>query len=65
MNLVTNAIKFSQAGDVVNIKCKLVSSEIDLSVNHAKFANILKQNKSKVYLEVQVQDSGIGINKED
>ena len=63
MNLVTNAIKFSQSGDIVNIKCKLISSEIDLSVNHDKLTNILKQNQSKVYLEMQVQDSGIGIKQ--
>ena len=65
MNLVSNAIKFSQKGDVVKLKCKIIESEADLSIKEPRFLQILKQKTALKYLEVQVKDTGIGIKEEE
>lgn len=67
LNLVANAIKFSQSGGKVTVSVKILESEDDLSVADPKLELIIKTGASKEnkFLEVQVEDSGIGIKPED
>lgn len=46
---------------------KLLESEQDLSVQDASFQKIMEEasNSQRQYLEVQVEDTGVGIKEED
>ena len=63
MNLLSNAIKFTPFGGNVNINCKLITSEEEISDKNDQFTKAIRSNQgNKKYLEIQVRDSGIGIS---
>lgn len=47
------------------ITSSLISSEEDLAVKDPLFVDIISKSNGKKYLEVQVQDTGVGIKEED
>ena len=62
--MVSNAIKFTPRGGQVSIKYKIVKHDIDLSFREERLVEIL-QGSDKSFLEIQVEDTGIGIKEED
>lgn len=65
LNLLANAVKFTPFSGQVNIVSSLVSKEEDLAVKDPLFTDILARANGKQFLEVQVQDTGVGIKQED
>ena len=66
MNLLSNAIKFTPYGGKIKISCKLVKSDNEFSVSDPLFSDVMhKSGINTTYLEVQVEDNGMGIQDED
>ena len=63
--LVSNAIKFSPDGGIVEVACKLIKSVEDLTVQDRNLIKNVKQRSGSQFLEVSVSDTGIGIKKQD
>lgn len=63
LNLISNALKFSQNEETIEIFCKLIKNVNDLS-NPEKHGHLLKKSQFGM-LQIAVQDTGIGIKKED
>lgn len=61
---MSNAIKFTPYSGFVNVHFKLIKNVRDLSFEDGTFEEIVKNSNNK-YLEVQVEDTGIGIKEED
>ena len=63
LNLLSNAIKFTLNGGRVSILCKVVSSFEELTFQNPEFEGLAWGDKTMI--EVQVQDTGVGISQED
>ena len=52
LNLLSNAIKFTPFGGTITITGKKVYSEDDLSIPNEVLIDVIRDNPSKVYLEM-------------
>ena len=65
MNLVANSVKFTPFGGNIKVTSKLIYSEEDLSITDESFTKVMLNANGRTFLEVQVEDTGVGIKKED
>ena len=49
----------------MKVTARLVTSVDDLSFKESTFTNILSTSNYRKFMEIQVEDTGIGINEED
>lgn len=62
---MSNAIKFTPYGGLINIKAKRIYKSEDLSINDEALEEAVRINPNKTFLEIQVDDNGIGIHEND
>lgn len=65
LNLLSNAIKFTPYGGVINIKAKKIAKPEELSIDDDKLIEAVSNNPNKTFLEMQVEDNGMGISSND
>ena len=65
MILLTNAIKFTDMGGQININCKVIQSADNLTIKDQAFILAMQLTQGRKYLEVEVNDTGIGITDQD
>lgn len=65
MNLVNNSVKFSPNGGTIKVMSKLIKSDDDLTEKDPQFLDAIFKSNAATFLEVQVEDTGIGIKIED
>ena len=63
--MLSNAIKFTPFGGIITITGKKVTCEDELTLQNEALVEVVRANPNKVYLEMQVKDTGIGIRDKD
>lgn len=65
LNLLSNAIKFTPYGGQITVIVRKIKEAHELSFDDASLVDKVVNHPDKQFLEIQVQDTGIGIHQND